>query len=310
MIPPALGGVMSPFAPSRILVPVDFSSTSDQALDVAARLARTFDADLDVLHVQVILEDPHMDDSRQAALDRFMDADAPRHLEAMEASGERPAVRTHTHLVRGISASETIVERVAHLRTELVVIGTHGRRGLRHLLLGSVAEQVIRTAPVPVLTVPPHLIGAETITPRRMLVATDFSPCARRAGTIAADWARRFGASCHLVHVVEPVVYPEFYAVDALPESQNSRVRDRAEQALVDEAAAVFSGVECTPEVIEGRPGTTLAERAAAAGCDLIVLGTRGLSALKHLLLGSVAGEVIRHAEVPVLTVRTSDGVG
>lgn len=296
---------MSPFVPRRILVPVDFSSTSDQALDIARNVARSFGAVLDVLHVQVILENPHEDDARQAELDRILDADAPRHLEAMESPERHP--EAHTHLVRGISAAETIVERAGHLRSDLIVMGTHGRRGLRHLLLGSVAEQVIRSAPVPVLTVPPHQVGGDAATPKRILVATDFSDCARAAGGFAAEWAANFGASCHLIHVVEPVVYPEFYAVDALPAGQTERVLERARRALADEAATLFGGVECRADVVEGRPGTTIASFAASAKADLIILGTRGLSALKHLLLGSVAGEVIRHAEVPVLTVRRGD---
>jgi universal stress protein A len=142
---------------TRILVPTDFSATSDAALDWAKTVAHTMGASLHLLHV---FEDPFVTGAfaaeayapmppatRAALLD-----DAKARLTHRLSAEERASFRATTEIVTGVSAS-AIIEYAQDQNIDLIVMGTHGRTGMAHLLLGSVAERVVRTAPCPVLTV-------------------------------------------------------------------------------------------------------------------------------------------------------------
>lgn len=295
---------MHPTLPARILVPTDFSSTAEGAFAVASRLARSFSAELHLLHVRVLLEEPHLAAGQRAEVQRLLEtADRDTALSLDRAGAGEPGLAVVTHVVRGISAAEAIAESVANLGCGLVVMGTHGRRGLRHALLGSVAEGVARTAAVPVLTVGPGASVPEGDF-RSVLVAHDFSEPSELALRYVAAWARKLGATVTLLHVVEPVVYPEFYAVDALPEETVAGIEERARESLAEIAADALEGVEHEVVVEVGRAAERIVARAQRPAHDLLTMGARGLSALQHLLLGSVAENVLRRAAIPQLTVR------
>jgi len=142
---------------TSILVPTDFSETADAALAYAKRLAGRLGASIHLLHV---FRDPYApalyapevyvpvpEETREKALD-----EARAMLAERLTPDEQVYFRGTTAVVTGLTAKK-IVEYAAEHGIELIVMGTHGRRGVAHLLLGSVAEQVIRTAPCPVLTV-------------------------------------------------------------------------------------------------------------------------------------------------------------
>jgi nucleotide-binding universal stress UspA family protein len=172
------------------------------------------------------------------------------------------------------------------------------------MLLGSVAEAVLRTAPVPVLTVRPDVkTGEDSI--QRLLVAHDFSAQSELALSVAGYWAYKLNAAVTLIHVVEPVVYPDFYAIDALGETALEKVSARSLEALQKIREKHLADVECKVEVLVGRAGEKIAEHAGSGGFQLAVMGTRGMSPLEHLLLGSVADYVLRRCPVPLLAVRS-----
>jgi nucleotide-binding universal stress UspA family protein len=210
-------------------------------------------------------------------------------------------------MVRGLAPAEVIVETASSTGCELIVVGTHGRRGLSHLLLGSVAERVVRTSQIPVLTVRGN---AEIDLPEvpQILVPHDFSEASATAVQNAAAWADGLGAEITLLHVVEPVVYPEFYSVDVLSDDLMERLVERSERALrrsADELLGDGKGrVKVKVEV--GRAANTIVEYADPEHYDLVVMATRGLSRLEHVLLGSVAESVLRRCRVPLLAVPTS----
>jgi nucleotide-binding universal stress UspA family protein len=142
---------------TRILVPTDFSPAADRALGHARSLAEAFGASIHLLHV---FEDPFTaaayapevfatisPEYREAAL-----ADAGRLLEERLGAQERREFGGTTELVVGVPAREIVRYAAAH-GIDLIVMGTHGRSGLAHLVLGSVAERVVRTAPCAVLTI-------------------------------------------------------------------------------------------------------------------------------------------------------------
>jgi len=141
---------------NQILVPTDFSACSDAALDYATMLAATFRAPVAIVHV---FEDPFVAaaySEAYAALPPDMRASMLREIETRLAERRRRAehrgVTTVTEVLTG-RTSRVIAEYAAAHATDLIVMGTHGRTGLGHLLVGSVAERVVREAPCPVLTV-------------------------------------------------------------------------------------------------------------------------------------------------------------
>ena len=142
---------------TRILVPTDFSVTADAALDYAFAMAERFGATLQLLHV---LEDPFVTGGMSAeayitetpALRTAMLQEAQEKLRHRAAPRGPGVSRVDTEVLFGHGAP-TIAEYAAERGIDLIVMGTHGRTGVAHLLLGSVAERLVRTAPGPVLTV-------------------------------------------------------------------------------------------------------------------------------------------------------------
>jgi nucleotide-binding universal stress UspA family protein len=181
-------------------------------------------------------------------------------------------------------------------------MGTHGRRGIKHLLLGSVAENVVRSVDIPVLTVRPG-VGLAGGGPKRVLVAHDVSDRSADAVRAAGVWADAFEAEITLLHVVEPVVYPEFYAINVQSDDVTTRLRDRATEALDDSASEILGDRPVNTVVLVGRAADTIVAEASPENFDLVIMGTRGLSGLEQLVLGSVAEAVLRRCPVPLLTV-------
>jgi universal stress protein A len=143
----------------RILVPVDYSEGSGTALAYAATLAEELGASLDIVHVwdrpayvpDSVLVGPA---GEKRPLTELIRENADAEMKSFVARAKLPAeIEVETRLLSGNPAAR-ILEELALGKHELLVVGTHGRTGLRHMLLGSVAEKLVRLAPVPVLTVP------------------------------------------------------------------------------------------------------------------------------------------------------------
>ena len=152
---------------TRILVPTDFSATSDAALTYAKRLAEQFDASLHLLHA---FEDPFVTAAFAAEVYASVPQDlrqqllreAEAHLDDRLTPEQRLRFRATTEIVSG-TATRAIIQYAGAVGADLIVMGTHGRTGVAHVLLGSVAERLVRTASCPVLTVRPA--AADTAKP-------------------------------------------------------------------------------------------------------------------------------------------------
>jgi nucleotide-binding universal stress UspA family protein len=152
---------------SRILVPTDFSPPSDAALEYARILAAKFGSTLRILHV---IDDPS--DSSAFVSDGFAPSTediraallglARKRLDHLMTLVDRSRYNAHSDAVFGTPAT-AIIDYAMATGTSLIVMGTHGRTGLAHLLMGSVAEQVVRTAPCPVLTVRQVAVADEAV---------------------------------------------------------------------------------------------------------------------------------------------------
>jgi len=287
--------------PKRILVATDFSEPAGRALEAALALAARTKAELHVIHAlevalplfepyAVVLPADWIGEARRLAKEK---------LEAAHAKVTARGLSGTTHL-GDVPAAHAIAERARALGADLVVMGTHGHTGLKHVLLGSVAERTVEYAPCAVWTVEGEAAAAS---PRTIVVGNDFSEAGGEALQAAAEWARLFGARLHVVHALQipmPLIAP--YEV-AIPEGIIEGARREAQRQL-EQAAKSVTGVTVTTELASTPAHAALADAAARLPAELIVTGSRGLTGLKHALLGSVAERTVRYAPCSVLTVR------
>lgn len=292
--------------PSSILVPTDFSANAEHALWYAQRLARIFDAEIHLVHVRILLEGHRQTEELQRELELIESQNDEHSMAALDRRAGVEDVVVHTHLVRGLSVSESLIEMGTELGCDLIVMGTHGRRGLRQLLLGSVAEEVLRTAEIKVITVR-ESADTDVRDAGSILVPHDFSERSKIALDVARRWAQAFDASLTLLHVVEPLIYPEFYAVDVMSDEVLHKVEQRSQEAIQAAAEEQLGDIPHTLKVVSGRAVDAIVDEALVDRHDLVIMATRGLSGFEHLLLGSVAEGVVRRSQVPVLTVRMSE---
>jgi len=286
----------------KILCPTDFSAGAQHAMSVAIRLAWESDAELVLAHAWHVLQPafPVGYLFPPAVLQQLAD-DAQRGLDAaVRDAAALGAKRVTSRLVNGVPW-RSLVDLLDDPEFDLVVIGTHGRTGLSRILIGSVAEQVVRHAPCSVLAV--HSDG-ESRPFTHVLCPVDFSDHARQALDAAAGLARPGGAGISLLHVIEaPVAYS-----GELPDPELRRELDRRSSELLDAWAAELRGKVPVPVTTLCRVGWAGAEILAALDrdptIDLVVMGSHGRTGIPRVVLGSVAEKVVRHARCPVLVAR------
>jgi nucleotide-binding universal stress UspA family protein len=284
---------------SRILVPTDGSSNTNPAITYALDLAKVSGAEITAMCVY--------DMSNYASTpDAFPDVESPRYKVSEDAVkyvaelGNSMGVKVKPLVVSGIPASD-IVE--ASKDYDLVIMGTVGRTGLAHLLLGSVAGKVIRFASCPVLVVN----GIENaklggVNCRRILIPTDGSDATKPAIHQGLELAKRFDAAVTALNVSDvrnvPAPVREFGKLDECLLDDSHKAVDY----VVEEGKKL--GVEVRPMIVTGSPAHEIVK--AAAGHDLIVMGTLGRTGLAYVRIGSVAERTVQHAKCPVLVVRAA----
>lgn len=275
----------------RVLVPIDFSAPSLRAFDHALDWDRQARCELHLVHV-VEPDGNHTPDVAGELAHDFAElermAEVELHRLAPRVSDERiGAIQRH---VRSGRPATSILELAERLKADLIIMGTHGRTGLRSLLMGSVAEMVVRRAPCSVVCVKPDAPAGATRW-RRIVCAVDFSECSRRAMLGAVDLARDLSVELLLLHVHK---------------SGNATSVSDAERALDEwkKQAEARADVKVVSMVVVGAPAPKIVDFARKDVCDLLVVGTHGHTALLSLLMGSVAEQVVRAAPCPVLTVR------
>lgn len=234
-------------------------------------------------------------------------------IDDMAAAGKRALARAREHaVVLGAQrVSATFLpgmpwERICAVAAEdptidLVVMGTHGRTGLRRLLVGSVAEKVIRHAPCSVLAVRGGRDGTHLF--QHVLCPVDFSDSARYATEVAAHLAAPDGQGLTLLHAFElPVAL-----VGALPPHMTISV-DRQSIQLLHQWATDLRRIVNIPIEVRAAQGGAAAQAIAALedtiSYDLTAVGTHGRTGLARAALGSVAEKILRHAPCPVLVAR------
>ena len=298
----------------HILVATDFSEASRRALCDALALAADSDAEVSVIHVT-------RPDWRYAALENPPEIDLQRidteeQLKAFVSDAALGA-KIKTVYVRQAPVAEAVAAVIQGAGIDLLVIGTRGRGGLSKLALGSVAEELLRVAPCPVMTIGPGP-NLEAITREpgfhQILFATDFGKGSVKALTLALALAKTHQAKLMLLHMIPPMpattgslsaYAPAVAAADELQEWEGAS-RKRALQQLRD-CLPTNHGLEQEPEYVVGTDFVSEAILTAVDRfkVDLIVMGanrTPSPKAAAHTPWGAVH-DVVQHATCPVLTV-------
>ncbi len=309
---------MGPTRPQmdRILCPVDFSEFTGPAVDHALRLARWFDARVEVLHVIPLI--PYgmagggVPDSAEAI--RALREGATRDLASLVEPLLDEGVAIETKILEG-DAWRNILDEAAAWPADLVVMGTHGRSGFEQLLLGSVTETVLRRATCPVLTVG-HVVPPSREGPlfRRILCAADLSDASRRTLEVALSMATENDARITLLHVIASLTGEgDARAALVVPETAPLRVTltELAHAQLRDAVPdAARQSCEVSDRVETGTPWSEILRVAAECDADLIVMGAHTRGAMGRMLFGSTANQIVRRATCPVLIVREAQKAG
>ncbi|HTJ45438.1 MAG TPA: universal stress protein [Kofleriaceae bacterium] len=266
-----------------ILVGVDLSRSSDAAVRQAMSLARKCGARVVLAHVP-----------QKYADDRVK-------LEPLRQQLAGQGVEISTAIMEDDEPDRALADAAKRFGADLIAVGTHGRTGLRRLLLGSIAEKTVRFAATSVLVARGD--GAPDGGYQRILVGTDFSPMADAAIARAVEVAAP-GAPIHVLNAWHvPVAAP----IDGTDPTIVVRA-DLAEDAKVRAGELVkrwrATGVAIEMETSEAPAADALIDRAESLGAELIVVGSHGHRGVRRLVLGSVAEATVRHAPCSVLVAR------
>ena len=279
----------------NVLIATDFSCYSNQALDIALKLAKEHRAEAYI--VLVVPSDEFMLAGPEAYV-AARDA-ARRDLENLKVELNNSGSYIegsdyHLYLLEGDVAT-SILNFAQQKRIDLIVMGTHGRSGLGKALRGSVAERVFRGSSIPVMTIGPHAKRpVQGLAPKNILVAVDFTPASERAARYAAGMASEYKSALTLLHVLNP---KEMAHVPDQP---------RVVQEVEAKLATLLAGqsVPFASRVETGRVVPTILQTAHEIDADLLVMGVRpSIPALSRFMWPN-AYEIVRESSCPVLTVR------
>jgi len=287
-----------------ILCPVDFSPQSRKALQYALALSRRFGSRLTVMFVN----DPLLIAAANAAYRgqrRFVDrtnAELARFVKQITRTGRREHESVGLIVSVGNPAEE-ILRQATRLRSDFVVMGSHGLSGIRKVLFGSTTEQVLRRATVPVLATPPS-IGSRTTVGRtiefaRVIAPIDLAGEWQSDAIRAADFAGEFDAQLLLVHVLARVQRPPWLRSAA--HSNERRRIEKAQAALERVRTKLFAGLpSMSTLVVVGDPAHEIA-RLTNRGGSRVVMSLRGTAGVWGMRRGSIAYHVLTHSTTPVL---------
>jgi nucleotide-binding universal stress UspA family protein len=287
----------------RILLATDCSREAARAQEVAVFLAKTCRAKLDIL--TVLEAPPGMDTEfqvNQVYLEQ-LEKEAGRVVDRVVGEAGGCGVETRVSISRGMPVQQ-INDTARTMKNDLIVMGTRGRTGLSHVLLGSTAEGVVRGAPCPVLTVRSAAAAYQPIRVTRILVAVDFSDCSLEAMEYTVQAAGEFSASVTILHVIEPASYGLDFTLSHAGDAK--RTAEALEKRL-GEYTALFKGqgIAAQHQLRSGAPGAVIPDVVRDVEADLVIMGTHGRRGFSHLVSGSVAEAVLRTVPCPVLTVKS-----
>lgn len=284
-----------------LLVPTDGSDPAERAAARGLEVADQLGASVHALSVA----------DSSLATGAGYSGDSPSIRAKLRATaGDRATALGETALDRGLDATTAVREGIpakeiveyadAH-GIDAIALGTAGRGGAARAVMGSVADKVVRTAPVPVMTVTPNAAGSDR-TFDSVLLPTDGSETAAAAVAVGLDLAAGLDATVHPLSVVE-TDRSKLLSSLASEGTSETLLRDATETVETIADTARDRGLDTVISVEEGDPAETILEYVDGESIGLVAVGTAGRGGFERALLGSVADEIIRTAPVPVVTV-------
>ncbi len=315
----------------HILVPVDGSPLAEQALSVAARIARAAGGTVTLFYVLSMRYGygPYLAQAG-SFVETQLEAEsigAKMYLDRLARSAVLEGVKTRKEAMIGLPA-ETIVTYARISQADLIVMSTHGYTGLKRWALGSVAQKVARLGPVPVLILRSDSTLPEGTThPMHVLVPLDGSPLAEAAVLPAAQLCAALApdeATLHLVRVVQPIHYVEDEGQgiaeelneDAIQDAQGylSRVAEYVREGnLASGHLAITSSIVTSPDIVHtliraAEQGESFADTKVCDGCDIVALATHGRHGLTRWFQGSVTESMLGATRLPLFVVHAEEG--
>jgi nucleotide-binding universal stress UspA family protein len=285
----------------RVLVPVDGSGPATRAAKFGLELAAVYGASVDVLHVVEggLLRPGAGDAERSERAEAVLDA-----VTDLDVDGSPPV---ETHVLEGRPGA-VIGRHVREHDVDLVAMGRRARTGIRGHVLGSVADRVLRSVDVPVLTVAGEEVRPETgRTYADVLLTTDGSDVAERAAPVGADVARRTGATLHLLTVVDVMAAAGVFDAGGVDRAYVERLEERGRDAIDRLADSVDDSVAVESALVHGHAASEIGAYADGHGVDLVVMASRGQTGIVGQRLGSTARRVLGTVLRPVLVVPVTD---
>lgn len=272
----------------KLIIPVDGSAPARRAAKFGLELAAVYDAAVDVIHAVDSRSDERGDDVIDEAID-------------VDVAGDPTVER---RLVEG-KPSEAIVRHVRETDADLVVMGRYGRSGVAEHLLGSVSERVLRNVEVPVVSVPGETVDTETGREyENVLLTTDGSEEAERAGPYASDIARRTVATLHLLTVVDVQAEAGPFDAGGVDREYVERLENRGQDALDGLADSIDTEeLDVRSSMVNGDTVEEIRAYATEHDVDLLAISSEGQTNLVGQRLGSVATSLLRTVNRPILVV-------
>jgi nucleotide-binding universal stress UspA family protein len=274
---------------AKILVPLDGSELGDKVVDELEQLLRQEPCEALLVHVI-----PRATGRELPGEERLERSAAQEHLDMVRQRLEALGAQVDTLVSEGDPAEELLTLIDDH-HPSLVAMSSHGRSGVARWVLGSVAERVARDCPTPVLLVTPQATSRpSSIAYRRILVPLDGTEASARSLPYVEELARRHGAEVLLARIEWEALNRPYLAVALTAE----RI---AESLAPWQERLAAHGVRARSVVARGNAAAGIVELAEQEDVDLIVMTTHGRQGVGHLLDGSVAEKVLRHAKQPLL---------
>lgn len=289
-----------------VLVPTDGSECAMAGARHGVRIAHGFDATVHAVNVvdagagltPLGISQTTTDRDEQRAI-------GEKTVDSVTRLCDEVGVTARAELIEGKPA-QSLRDYLTDNDIDFVAMGTRGRSNIERHLLGSVTERMVRTSPVPVLTVRTENGLAAPVERgyTDLLLPTRGGDGSELAVEHAVSIAKRFDATLHVIYVVDVRsqaskhgTYELGELVDEFQAAVTDAVVDRADEAGIDSRAVIQ----------QGTPHSAIQRYVDDHGIDLIVMGTHGRGRIEQFLLGSIAGRTIRTADVPVATVRLEE---
>jgi nucleotide-binding universal stress UspA family protein len=292
----------------NILVPLDGSNLSEASLGPAAYLAKTLKSQVTLFHV--IEQAAPTEIHKERHLTQPEEANAYLQEVAKHAFPTNIEVKTHVHTAAVSNVAFSIVDHKPDLAYDLIVICTHGRGGVRDLLFGSIAQQVVATGTIPLLVIKTKIPSFEL---KKILIPLDPDSIHDASLVVAESLAKSFKAEFHLLSIIPTLSTlgdEQSAAGNLMPATTHAYLDLKVDNVKKDLQTHIDTldkdNVKVTAEVARGDPASLIVKAAEQSGADMVILSTHRKAGMGAFWARSVAPKVAQKTKTPLLLIPLS----